>query len=119
MDLTWLQPFGYGAVVLALVTALVGVLRYQNKQITDGKLIPATTHERELLAAVERGNEWKATAVKANDATETEKTAHAVTRGQLSQALEANEIVKHFFSAYLPSRATRDDNDHQTSEVMS
>lgn len=102
MDLTWLQPFGYGAVVLALVTALVGVLRYQNKQITDGKLVPAATHERELDAAVTRGDEWKDAAEKSQDSLQAEKDAHKQTRGLLAQALDGNEIAKHFFAAYLP-----------------
>lgn len=101
--------FGYGAVVLALVTALVGVLRYQNKQITDGKLVPTQTHERELAAAVTRGNEWKSAAEKAQESLQAEKDAHRQTRGLLAQSLEGNEIVKHFFSSYLPK--------HQLPEI--
>lgn len=73
--------------------------------ILTGRLVPISTHRRELDAAekrtadaVTRGNEWKATA---------EETAkvNATVRQQNSELIEANKVVKALLQASGPSLA--------------
>jgi hypothetical protein len=83
-----------GAITLLVLVVLM---------ILTGRLIPKSTHERELAAAekrtqdaVERGNEWKQTAE------ETGKV-NAVVRAQNSELIEANKVVKALLQAAGPS----------------
>lgn len=73
--------------------------------ILTGRLVPISTHRRELAAseqrtadAVTRGDEWKATA-------EETTRVNAVIRQQNSELIDANKIVKTFLQASGPSLA--------------
>lgn len=101
MDISWIPIAG---VITLLVSTLVGTLVFQNRQISNGKLVPQATHERELQAALVRGNDWKTAAESSQTALQAEKEAHAVTRGQLTEALDAGSITKMFMQEYLPKR---------------
>lgn len=83
----------------------VGVVVLVVLMILTGRLIPKSTHDRELLAAekrttdaVERGDEWKETA-QATDA------VNAVVRAQNTALIEANKVVEAFLKASGPSAA--------------
>ncbi|WP_405376006.1 MULTISPECIES: hypothetical protein [unclassified Microbacterium] len=79
--------------------------------ILTGRLVPISTHRRELEAAekrtadaVERGNEWKATAAETAE-------VNATVRNQNSELIEANKVVKALLQASGPSIA----DTHQPS----
>lgn len=86
---------------IGAVAILAGVV----VMILTGRLVPIGTHRRELEAAeqrvtdaVNRGNEWKATAE------ETTKV-NATIRQQNSELIEANRVVKALLQASGPSLA--------------
>lgn len=86
---------------IGAVAILAGVV----VMILTGRLVPLGTHRRELDAAekrtadaVNRGNEWKATAE------ETTKV-NATIRQQNSELIEANRVVKALLQASGPSLA--------------
>ena len=73
--------------------------------ILTGRLIPKSTHDRELAAAdqrtsdaVARGDEWKQTA----KATE---EVNSIVRAQNSELIDANRVVKAFLQSAGPSLA--------------
>jgi hypothetical protein len=85
----------------------VAILVLVVMMILTGRLIPKTTHDRELEAAekrtadaVARGDEWKQTA----KATE---EVNAVVRAQNSELIDANKVVKAFLQASGPPVADR------------
>ncbi len=70
--------------------------------ILTGRLIPKSTHDRELeaaekrtLDAVSRGDEWKRTAKATED-------VNAIVRAQNSELIDANKVVKAFLQAAGP-----------------
>lgn len=70
--------------------------------ILTGRLIPKSTHERELEAAekrtsdaVARGDEWKQTAKNTEE-------VNAVVRAQNSELIEGNKVVEAFLRASGP-----------------
>lgn len=74
--------------------------------ILTGRLIPKSTHERELEAAdkrtsdaVARGDEWKQTAK------DTEEV-NAVVRAQNGQLIEANRVVEAFLRSAGPAASS-------------
>lgn len=80
----------------------VGLVALVVLMILTGRLIPKSTHDRELEAAekrtsdaVARGDEWKHTA----KATE---EVNAIVRAQNSELIDANKVVKAFLQAAGP-----------------
>lgn len=65
--------------------------------ILTGRLVPRSTHIRELTAAVDRGNEWRETA----RATE---EVNSVIRGQNGDLIKANQAVEAFLRAAGPAQ---------------
>jgi hypothetical protein len=87
---------------LAPIPALIGVVVLVYWLIVSGRLIPRSSHERELAAAekrntdaVKRGDEWKATAL------ELEKVNSEI-RKQNGQLIQANQVVEAFLNASRP-----------------
>jgi len=83
----------------------VGLVALVVLMILTGRLIPKSTHERELEAAekrtadaVARGDEWKQTAKNTEE-------VNAVVRAQNSELIEANKIVKAFLQSAGPALA--------------
>lgn len=83
----------------------VGLVALVVLMILTGRLIPKSTHDRELEAAdqrttdaVARGDEWKQTA---KDTAE----VNAVVRAQNSELIEANKVVKAFLQSAGPTIA--------------
>lgn len=83
----------------------VGLVALVVLMILTGRLIPKSTHERELEAAekrtadaVARGDEWKQTAKNTEE-------VNAVVRAQNSELIEANKVVKAFLQSAGPALA--------------
>ena len=70
-----LTPIGFGIGVVALFYWL----------LATGRLIPRSSHERELGVANRRGDEWKETAL-------AERSGRHEVSAQLSKSLEANRV---------------------------
>lgn len=80
----------------------VGLVALVVLMILTGRLIPKSTHDRELEAAdkrtadaVRRGDEWKQTA----KATE---EVNAIVRAQNTELIDANKVVKAFLQSAGP-----------------
>lgn len=84
-----LTPVGFAIGVVVLVYIL----------IATGRLIPKSSHERELEQANRRGDEWKETA---NDL----RAVNAEIRKQNGQLLDANVATESFFRAVSPGNLT-------------
>lgn len=80
---------------LSPLAALVGSIVLVGWLIYTGRLIPKTSHERELAQQKERADDWKATA-KDYEATNTE------IRAQNRLLIQSNEITAYFFKAVSP-----------------
>lgn len=85
----------------------VGLVALVVLMILTGRLIPKSTHDRELAAAdqrtadaVARGDEWKQTA----KATE---EVNSIVRAQNSELIDANRVVKAFLQSAGPTFAER------------
>lgn len=63
--------------------------------ILTGRLLPIGTHKKIVAAAVERGNEWKATA---GDYQEVNR----VVRSQNSDLIESNKVMEQLLRASAP-----------------
>lgn len=94
----WANPILRDIGAVAILTGVVIM-------ILTGRLVPLSTHRREIDAAekrttdaVTRGNEWKAAA---EDTTK----VNAVIRQQNSDLIEANKVVKALLQASGPSIA--------------
>lgn len=81
----------------------VGLVALVVLMILTGRLIPKSTHDRELAAAdqrtsdaVARGDEWKQTA-------KDTESVNAVVRAQNSELIEANKVVKAFLQSAGPA----------------
>lgn len=75
-----LTPAGFGIGVVAIFYYL----------LATGRLIPRSSHEREMNQSNKRGDEWKDTAL-------TERAAREKTSGQLDLALDANRAWEAVF----------------------
>lgn len=76
--------------------ALLGIVVIVYWLIASGRLIPKSSHERELAVANRRGDEWKETALE-------QRVANAEIRKQNAQLIEANRVVESFLRAASPS----------------
>src|SRR6476620_1823278 len=80
---------------LSPLGALIGVIVLIYWLLATGRLIPKSSHERELAQAEKRGDEWKETA---NEF----RAVNAEIRKQNSQLLESNRVVESFLRAASP-----------------
>lgn len=80
---------------LSPLGALIGVIVLIYWLLSTGRLIPKSSHERELELANKRGDEWKETA---NEF----RAVNAEIRKQNSQLLESNRVVESFLRAASP-----------------
>ncbi len=92
---------------LAPIPALLGVVALFYWLLATGRLIPRSSHERELAAAekrnadaVARGDEWKGTAL------ELQKVNTEI-RKQNGQLIQANQVVESFLNASRPPGDTQ------------
>lgn len=67
--------------------------------LVSGRLIPRTSHERELLMANKRGDEWKETALNL-------RAVNNEIRVQNGKLIEANKISEHFYRSINPTTIT-------------
>lgn len=82
-----LTPIGFGLGVVAIVYWL----------LISGRLIPRSSHERELAVSNKRGDEWKETA-------NTFRDANAILLGQNGDLIEGGKVVEAFLRASGPSQ---------------
>lgn len=91
---------------LTPIGALIGVLVVAYWLIASGRLVPRSSHERELskletahalvlAAEVRRGDEWKETALD-------QRKVNQEIRAQNTTLLEAVRTSSHFFAAVTP-----------------
>ncbi len=74
----------------------VAILALVVLMILTGRLVPKATHDREVNAAVTRGDEWKNTA-------QDYQTVNQEIRDQNSKLIKANEVVEAFLKSAGPS----------------
>jgi len=84
-----LTPIGFGIGVVAVFYWL----------LATGRLIPRSSHERELAVANKRGDEWKETALE-------QRAVNAEVRSQNAKLIEANRVVESFLRAASPGPIT-------------
>lgn len=82
-----LSPVGFGLGVIVIVYWL----------LVTGRLVPKASHDREMLTAKVRGDEWKETAL------EYRKT-NSVLLEQNGGLIEANKVVGAFLRAASPDQ---------------
>ncbi len=80
---------------LSPLGALIGVIVLIYWLLATGRLIPKSSHERELAQAEKRGDEWKETA-------HDQRAVNAVLRDQNSQLIESQKVVESFLKAASP-----------------
>lgn len=84
-----LSPIGFGLGVIAVVYWL----------LVSGRLIPRSSHERELDVHKVRGDEWKETALEY-------RRANTVLRDQNSDLIQSNKVVEQLLRAAGPPGST-------------
>ncbi|MBK0420146.1 hypothetical protein JD276_14000 [Leucobacter sp. CSA1] len=89
---------------LTPIGALLGAVVTLYWLLGSGRLIPRSSHERELAQAVKRGDEWKETALD-------QRTVNAEIRRQNTMLLEAGRTGAKFFADVAPS--IEDTEDHR------
>lgn len=80
---------------LSPLGALIGAVVILYWMLGTGRLIPKSSHERELRVANKRGDEWKDTAM-------TERAVNAEIRKQNTLLLEAGRTGTKFFADVTP-----------------
>lgn len=75
---------------LSPLAALVGVIVILYWLLASGRLITKSSHERELVQANKRGDDWHETAAKKDDTI-------AEQAGQITKLIEANQINQQVF----------------------
>ena len=78
------------------VGALLGVVVLVYWLITSGRLIPRSSHERELATANKRGDEWKETAIEGRKLIAEQST-------QIGKFAEASKTPAEFFGTVMRS----------------
>lgn len=84
---------------LSPLGALIGVIVLIYWLLATGRLIPKSSHERELAQAEKRGDEWKETA-------HDQRAVNAVLRAQNSDLIESNRVLESFLRAASPGNLT-------------
>jgi len=84
---------------LSPLGALLGIVVLVYWLLATGRMIPKSSHERELGVANRRGDEWKETALE-------QRAANAEIRRQNAQLIEANRVVETFLRAASPGTIT-------------
>jgi len=81
---------------LSPLGALIGVVILVYWLLASGRLIPKSSHERELAVQKTRGDEWKETALE-------ERRTRRVIEQQNSSLIEQLGVVKQLIQASAPS----------------
>jgi hypothetical protein len=82
---------------LTPIGAMIGVVLVVYLLIATGKLIPRSSHEREMRQANIRGDEWKETA-------NVERAAKSILLEQNSGLIQALSVVESFLRASAPQK---------------
>lgn len=84
---------------LAPIPALLGVVALFYWLLASGRLIPRSSHERELAVQKIRGDEWKETALE-------ERRTRKVVEDQNTKLVRANQVVEQLIRSSGPDFST-------------